>query len=130
MSLAPAIETASVAGPADPSERGRTVLAPGVVRKIAAQAATEIDGISGLRRRFAGRTVGDEQVYSEADIDGQVVAVRLRIAAAFPARLLDLTREVRRHVTTRVETLCDLRVDHVDITVDALRGRGQQGRVR
>jgi uncharacterized alkaline shock family protein YloU len=114
---------------AEPAERGRTVLAPGVVEKIAAQAALEIGDISGLRRRVAGRMVSDERVRAEADLDGQVVAVRLQLAVAFPAPLLQLTREVRQHVTTRIQALCGLRVDHVDITVAALRGRGSRRRV-
>jgi uncharacterized alkaline shock family protein YloU len=114
---------------AEPAERGRTVLAPGVVEKIAAQAALEIGDISGLRRRVAGRMVSDERVRAEADLDGQVAAVRLQLAVAFPAPLLQLTREVRQHVTTRIQTLCGLRVDHVDITVAALRSRGSRRRV-
>jgi uncharacterized alkaline shock family protein YloU len=110
--------------------RGRTMLAPLVVEKIAAQAALEIGDISGLRRRVAGRIVSDERVRAEADLDGQVAVLRLQLAVAFPAPVLQLTREVRQHVTTRVQTLCGLRVDHVDITVAALRGRGSRGRVR
>ncbi len=113
-----------------PAERGRTVLAPLVVEKIAAQAATEIGGISGLRRHIAGRAVGDEQVRAEADLDGQVVGVRLQLAAAFPVPLLELTRQVRQHVTAQIQTLCDLRVDHIDITVVALRGGASNRRVQ
>jgi uncharacterized alkaline shock family protein YloU len=114
----------------DPDTRGRTVLAPGVVEKIAAQAALEIGDISGLRRRVAGRLVSDERVRADVVLDGQVAVVRLQLAVAFPARLLDLTREVRQHVTARVQALSGLRVDHVDITVAALRRRESRRRVR
>ncbi|MGD0555214.1 MAG: Asp23/Gls24 family envelope stress response protein [Streptosporangiaceae bacterium] len=137
MSLAPAIPAPPIPGSspssadvtlADPAERGRTVLAPQVVDKIAAQAATEIDGISGLQRRIAGRSVGSERVRAESDLDGQVVAVRLQLAVAFPAPLLELTRRVRQHVTGQIQTLCSLQVDHVDITVAALRADASQRR--
>jgi uncharacterized alkaline shock family protein YloU len=139
MILAPAVPAPRIPGPspggrgtspADLAGRGRTVLAPLVVEKIAAQAATEIGGISGLRRRIAGRAAGSERVHAEADLDGQVTAVRLQLAAAFPAPLLELTRQVRQHVTEQIQTLCSLRVDHVDITVAALHGGACQRRVQ
>jgi uncharacterized alkaline shock family protein YloU len=139
MSLAPAIPAPRILRPspsgpgitlADPAGRGRTVLAPLVVEKIAAQAATEIGGISGSRRRIAGRAAGSERVRAEADLDGQVAAVRLQLAAAFPAPLLELTRQVRQHVTEQIQTLCSLRVDHVDITVAALHGGAGQRRLQ
>lgn len=136
MSLAPAIPVPRISGSssgpdvtrADPAERGRTVLAPQVVDKIAAQAATEIDGISGLQRRIAGRALGNAQVRAQSDLDGQVVAVRMQLAVEFPAPLLELTRQVRQHVTEQIQTLCSLRVDHIDITVAALRGGASQRR--
>jgi len=107
--------------PLPAAERGTTTLAPRVVEKIAAQAATEIGQVSGLARRIAGRTVGAERVRAEASLDGQVATVRLQIAVGFPAPLAGLTRQVRQHVTDQVQRMSGVRVDHIDITVAALR---------
>jgi uncharacterized alkaline shock family protein YloU len=108
-------------GPVDPADRGRTVVADRVVAKIAAQAATEVEHAAGLRRSLAGRAVGDPRVRAQADVDGHVTALRLEVAVDFPAPVRQVTRAVRQRVTERVSTLAGMTVDHVDITVAALR---------
>lgn len=124
----PSARPAQQAGGVEAGERGVTVLAPRVVEKIAAQAAGEIEQVFGLPRRLAAHEGGPRQVRADAELDGQIAAVRLQIAAAFPGRLVPLTRQVREHVIARIQTLCGLRVDHVDITVAALRRDGDQRR--
>ena len=105
----------SAPGPAE--ERGTTTLADVVVEKIAAAAAGEVPRVGGLRRHLAGRAVGRSQVRADVDLDGAVAALRLELAVEFPAPVRPVTREVRRHVVARVLELCDVTVDHVDITV-------------
>ena len=112
--------TAAVGTAGTVEHRGTTTLADRVVEKIAAQAATEVDHATGLRRSLAGRDVGRSTVRAHVDLDGGVAALRLDLAVAFPAPVRVVTRAVRAHVTTRVGQLCDLTVDHVDITVAAL----------
>lgn len=102
-------------------ERGATVLAARVIEKTAAHAAAEIDEVYGLSRSMVGVSVGTEQVRADAQLDGQIASVRLQLGAAFPTPLVTLTRQVREHVTTQVQRLCGVRVDHIDITVAALR---------
>lgn len=104
-----------------PSERGITTLAPRVVAKIAARAAGEVAQVFGLSRTLAGHTLGTERVRADADLDGQVAVLRLDIGAGFPAPLIQLTRAVREHVTNKVETLCGVHLDHIDVTVAELR---------
>jgi len=108
-----------VARPAE--ERGATVIAARVIEKTAAHAAGELDQVYGLSRRMMGVSVGAEHVRADAQVDGQVASLRLQLGAAFPAPLVTLTRQVRDHVTTKVQQLCGVRVDHIDITVAALR---------
>lgn len=104
-----------------PAERGITTLAPRVVEKVAAHAAGEVAQVFGLSRTLAGRTLGAERVRAEADLDGHVAVLRLDLGAGFPAPLIPLTRTVREHVTNTVQTLCGLHVDHIDVTIAALR---------
>ena len=98
-----------------------TTLAPRVVEKIAARAAGEVEHVFGLSRTLAGRTLGAERVRADADLDGHVAVLRIEFGAGFPAPLLPLTRAVREHVTDKVQTLCGLHVDHIDVTVAELR---------
>ena len=105
----------------DPAERGRTTIADRVVAKVAAQAATEVEHAAGLRRSLAGRTVGAPHVRARADVDGHVTSLRLDLAVDYPAPIQQVTRAVRQQVSSRVGELCGMVVDHVDITVAALR---------
>lgn len=97
------------------------MIAARVIEKTAAHAAAQLDQVYGLPRRMVGVSVGAEHVRADAQVDGQVASLRLQLGAAFPTPLVTLTRQVRDHVTTRVERLCGVRVDHIDITVAALR---------
>ena len=105
----------------EPAERGRTTIADRVVAKVAAQAATEVDHAAGLRRSLAGRAHGAPRVRASADVDGHVASLKLDLAVDYPSPVRQVTRAVRQQVTERVTTLCGMQVDHVDITVAALR---------
>jgi uncharacterized alkaline shock family protein YloU len=105
----------------EPAERGNTTLADKVVEKIAAHAATEVEHASGLRRHVAGRELGTRSVRASATLDGHVAVLRLELAVDYPTPVKTVTRTVRAHVARTVEQLCGLRVDHLDITVAALR---------
>lgn len=105
----------------DPGDRGRTTVADRVVAKVAAQAATEVQHAAGLRRSLAGRSLGRPQVRATAVVNGHVTTLRLELAVDYPAPVRQVTRAVRRQVVTRVGEYCGMVVDHVDITVAALR---------
>lgn len=113
--------TAAVPALADPGERGRTTVADRVIAKIAAAAATEVDGAAGLQRSLAGRDLGRPEVRADADVDGAVATLRLQIAVDYPAPVQQVSRAVRRRVVDTLADLAGVRVDHVDITVAALR---------
>ena len=109
------------AAPVDPGNRGRTTIADRVVAKVAAQAATEVQHAAGLRRSLAGRSLGGDRVRATADVDGHVTTLRLELAVDYPTPVRQVTRAVRRQVVSRVGEYCGMTVDHVDITVAALR---------
>ena len=105
----------------DPADRGVTTIADRVVEKIAAAAAAEVPHVVGLRRRLVGRDFGTAAVRAGAQLDGSVGVLTLDLGVEYPAPVRATTRQVRAHVLERVESLCAVRLDHVDITVAMLR---------
>ena len=107
------------------TSRGETVIASGVVAKIARQAAREVDGVevagaSGLRG-FLGRFLpGPTAPGAGADLASRRTAVDLHVCVAWPRPVATVTEEVRRHVRGRVQELTGYAVSDVDITIDAL----------
>ena len=112
---APAVDLTS-----EPESRGQTTLTDRVIQKIAAQAALEVPHCVGLNRSVLGITAGRNVVNATAVTDGAITALTLSLAVAYPAPVTSTTRAVRSHVQHRIETLCGLSVDHIDITVAAL----------
>lgn len=118
-------ETGDGAGePVDVADRGRTRIADRVVEKIAARAVAEVDQATGVPRQVLGVRLGttgpDTRARVDADIDGGVVTVRVSMAVRWPAPVRAVTRQVRGHVTERLQTLTGLRVEQVDIDVPTL----------
>ncbi|MDQ2845431.1 MAG: Asp23/Gls24 family envelope stress response protein [Actinomycetota bacterium] len=114
----------------DAETRGKTTLADRVVEKIAARAAAEVPHCLGLHRRVVGITTGRTAVTADAVTDGAITGLSLSVAIAYPAPIISTTRQVRTHVRHRVENLCGLTVDHVDITVaDVIRPERKEQRV-
>ena len=107
------------------TSRGETIIAPGVVAKIARQAAREVDGVelagaSGLSG-FLGRVLpGPTAPGVGADLASRRTALDLHVCVAWPRPIATVTEEVRRHVRGRVQHLTGYDVTDVDITVDAL----------
>ncbi len=117
---------APVPGPLD--DRGRLVVADRVVEKIASQAATEVDRATGAPRRVLGVSLGsalgsaDERPQVSARVDWPVATVSVVMSVAWPAPVLEVTEQVRRHVEEQLATLAGVRTAGVDIRVTALPG--------
>ena len=119
-SLAPADRAADI----EPGQRGHTTLADRVVAKIAAAAVTEVDQARGLPTgRLRGLVPGahTERADVDADIDGQLALLTVRLSVTYPAPVRTITRAVRAHITARIAQLCEVTVGQLDIQVDALR---------
>jgi uncharacterized alkaline shock family protein YloU len=110
----------------DGFDRGRTVVADAVVRKIAARAATDVDRATGSARRLFGIPVGRDPAASPArvdvEVDGDVAVIHVAMSVRWPASVRDVSRQVRAHVTEQVANLTGLTVAEVDIDVTALVG--------
>ncbi len=117
---------APVPGPLD--DRGRLVVADRVVEKIASQAATEVDRATGAPRRVLGLSLGsatgsaEDRPQVSAHVDWPVATVSVVMSVAWPAPVLEVTEQVRRHVEEQLATLAGVRTAGVDIRVTALPG--------
>lgn len=107
---------------AEPRLRGRLVLAERVLEKIAAQAATEAGATSGRSGRLLGVGEPDPDARPQVDVDLSAISadLALKVGIAYPASIRNTTRQVREHVTRRVEQLTGVEVRRVDIDVTLL----------
>jgi uncharacterized alkaline shock family protein YloU len=136
------VSTAALAGPAptgrhttpadnidEMNERGRTSLSDRVIEKTAAAAALEVDHVHGAARGLAAAVFNtDPAVGVQATIDGHLAQLRLDVEVDYPVSLRKVTRNLRRHVSDRVQALCEITVTDVDVHVTALRQHTQEHR--
>jgi uncharacterized alkaline shock family protein YloU len=101
-------------------DRGNLTIADRVVERIAGQAATEVDHVTGVPRRVLGQTLGkvkaDSQARASAKVDGSIVSISVDIAVEYPTPVRSVAAAVRRHVASTVHSLCGL--DVVEVHVD------------
>jgi uncharacterized alkaline shock family protein YloU len=108
-------------------DRGRTSLSDKVVEKTVARAALEVDHVHGVSGGIATTVFNtDPAVEVRATIDGHLVQLRVKVEVDYPVSLRAVTRELRRHVSDRVQQLCELTVTDVDVQVTALRRDTEQ----
>jgi len=111
------------------TELGRISVADGVVTKIAAMAAAENPDAGAAVARVLGRAmpgagrlgVRDTDLSAlpktTVEVDGAKAFVTLEIAVRWPASVLEVTTQVRRHVRDRIAELAGLEADEVHIVV-------------
>ncbi len=110
------------------TEKGSTTVADGVVQKVAAMAAREVDGVArfgsstsralgALRERVPG---GGSSVTAGVVVEvGETqAAVDLNLVVHYGVAIPDLAQAVRRNVITTVERMTGLEVTEVNIAVD------------
>ncbi len=104
--------------------RGETTISPVVAEKIAARAASEVDGVGGVLRSGLSRllpwTTAAGPASADAAIDHGTVTVDLTVNVIYPRPVGAVTAEVRERVTRQLADLCGLRAGRVDIVVPAL----------
>lgn len=98
-------------------ERGVTTVAPRAVRRIAAHAAREVDGVGG-------------DVTAEATVDGESTTLDIRLPLAYPAPITATAEAVRAHLLGRTAELTGLTTRRVDITAEPARHEQPKRRVR
>jgi len=109
------------------TERGETTIAPVVAEKIAARAASEVDGVGGvlpprltglLPWTHAARPAGPAS--ADAAIERGTVTVDLTVNVLYPRPVGAVTAQVRERVAGRLAELCGLQAKEVNILVPEL----------
>jgi len=110
-------------------ERGRTVVADAVVRRIATIAAREVDDVV-VERTGLDRITGRGLPHADVVVAGQTSRVSVEVATRWPAPLSTVTAAVQDHVRERVSTLTGMTVTAVDVRVASVSyGRTARRRV-
>lgn len=99
----------------DPGRRGLLVIVPRVVERIAARAASDVEGVA--PRGSAAESKG---VQADADLDGPTASLALRLGVTYPRPVGRVASEVRGRVAERVQELTGITVAAVRVTVDEL----------
>ncbi len=119
-------------GGGDPATRGRTTIADGVVEKIAALAARDVDGVhamgSGLSRTFGAvrdRVPGGSAKSVTRGVKAEVgevqTALDLEVVVEYGMSISDVARAVRENVIAAVERMTGLEVVEVNIAVSDVK---------
>ncbi len=106
------------------TERGETTISPLVVEKIAARAASEVEGVGGVLRTGFSRllpwTPSAGPASADADIHHGTVSLDLTVNVLYPRPVGAVTAQVRDRVVARLAELCGLRATPVNIVVPEL----------
>ncbi|WP_171110143.1 MULTISPECIES: Asp23/Gls24 family envelope stress response protein [unclassified Streptomyces] len=118
-------------GGGDPGTRGRTIIADGVVEKIAGLAARDVVGVhamgSGLSRTFGAvrdRVPGGSKSVTrgvKAEVGEVQTALDLEIVVDYGVSIADVARAVRENVIAAVERMTGLEVVEVNIAVSDVK---------
>ncbi|WP_067963659.1 Asp23/Gls24 family envelope stress response protein [Nocardiopsis trehalosi] len=108
---------------APPADRGATVIRDGVIGRIAARAAAEVDGVVAVRTRRVAGVGGGRGAPARVRVrtSGRYVFLALEIAVAYPRPARRVARDVRVRVMERVGHLTGRSVRHIDIEIVELR---------
>ncbi|WP_024799568.1 hypothetical protein [Nocardia sp. BMG51109] len=109
--------TTTTAAPPDLDTRGVTVVSERAVRRIAARAAREVDGVA-------------PEVEVSARVTGNSAVLRVRLPVRYPRPVARIADACRAHLIRRTGELSGLSVPRVDIEVSALPTGAADGRVR
>lgn len=117
-----------------PADQGTTIIAQGIVSKIASIAAREVEGVYRLvggspfssfaQRVTAGSQAGEQGV--QAEVGQREAAIDMRIVTVYGANIPDIAQEVRRKVIERVSEMTGLKVKEVNIEVVDLHFPGSE----
>ncbi len=115
---------AAPVGSRDLDSRGRTVLDRKVVEKIASQVASEESFGGGSSGGFLG--IGAHSDFSArpkvaVELAGNIAALSVEIGLLYPVPLRQVTEQLRRRISERVNALTGVEVRQVDITVSWLK---------
>ncbi|NBM14800.1 Asp23/Gls24 family envelope stress response protein [Streptomyces sp. GC420] len=126
----------TVRGGGDPATRGKTTIADGVVEKIAALAARDVDGVhdlgSGASRAFGAmreRVPGGRPSVSrgvKVEVGEVQTAIDLEIVVVYGVAIAEVARDVRENIISAVERMTELEVVEVNIAVTDVKLPGEE----
>ncbi len=109
--------------------QGRIDISDRVVSKIAARAAVELPNVGAAAPRVLGLSMGslssrstdlDAVPKCDATVDGDHAFLSLTVSIRWPESVPDTCRQLREHLSTRVQALTGLSVRDIDVNVDVL----------
>ena len=117
-----------------PTALGQITVADGVVAKLAARAAIEVDGVGAAATRVLGKELSGGPMDKlgmrsselgalpacSAQVDGHLAFVDITISVRYPASVRQTAAAVREQITRKVGQLTGVEIVDVDITVPAL----------
>jgi uncharacterized alkaline shock family protein YloU len=107
----------------DAPRRGLLVIAPRVIERIAARAASDVDGVAPR-----GSAPPGKGVQADADLKGPTATLALRVGVAYPRPVGRVAAAIRSHVADRVQELTGVTVAAMRVTVDELKAAATGGR--
>ena len=125
MEFAIAVQSTPVSPEISLTGPGKTVIADGVVAKVAGIAARQVSGVHALGGSAARALGAIREAISGADLSpgvsvttqGGTASVAISIVVEYPHELQKVAGEVRSAVETAIETIVGMQVTAVDVTV-------------
>jgi len=110
---------------AEPAERGRLDIHPGVLRKIVERAADGVPGTLRNERSIAGIDVGEYGASARVTVgtgEPPPVDVRLELTLRYPTAVRAVVEAVRAAVAVELDRLAAHRMRSLAVTITGLRG--------
>jgi len=93
-----------------------------VIKTIISLAVNDVKGVAAVENRMVGGLLGSktESHVGKINVDGKNLTVDLIIVVKYGLFLKDVAQEVQRKVYDRIESMTDLIVSAVNVTVSGL----------
>lgn len=93
-----------------------------VLRTMVNMALSEVEGISGVDGRGSGNILGRKNYthVNKINVEENKAVIELSIVVEYGLLLRDVAQQVQQKVRERIESMTDLRVEAVNVTVAGL----------
>lgn len=119
------------------TSQGKTVIADGVVQKIASMAAREVTGVhklggaatrtlGALRERIPGSSGPSLAAGVSVEVGERQAAIDLTLVIEYGVSIVDCSTAVRKNVVTTLQQMTGLEVTEVNISIDDLYIPGEE----
>ncbi|WP_347488187.1 Asp23/Gls24 family envelope stress response protein [Desulfoscipio sp. XC116] len=93
-----------------------------VLKTMISMALSEVEGVYGMESRSSGNILSRKSIshINKISIEGKNATIDLSIVVAYGLLLRDVAKNVQNKVIEVIETMTDLNVDAVNVTVAGL----------